>query len=64
MDEDYRGELQVILMNAGTTPFTVERGMRIAQAVLAPVTRLTWQETDELPPTGRGTGGFGSTGTR
>ena len=64
VDEDYRGELQVILMNAGTTPFTVERGMRIAQAVLAPVTRLTWQETDELPPTGRGTGGFGSTGTR
>lgn len=64
VDEDYRGELQVILMNASTTPFTVERGMRIAQAILAPVTRLTWQETDELPPTGRGTGGFGSTGTR
>jgi dUTP pyrophosphatase len=64
VDEDYRGELQVIVMNAGTEPFTVERGMRIAQAVVAPVTRATWQETDTLPDTARGTGGFGSTGTR
>ncbi|MDJ0387826.1 dUTP diphosphatase [Roseomonas sp. E05] len=62
IDEDYRGELQVIVMNAGEAPFTVERGMRIAQGVLAPVTRATWQEADSLPETTRGTGGFGSTG--
>lgn len=64
VDEDYRGELQVIVMNAGTAPFTVERGMRIAQGVLAPVVRIAWEETETLPPTGRGAGGFGSTGTR
>jgi len=63
VDEDYRGELQVIVMNAGTEPFTVERGMRIAQAVLAPVIRASWQEVVELPASTRGTGGFGSTGT-
>ena len=64
IDEDYRGELQVIVMNAGTEAFTIERGMRIAQAVLAPVTRAAWSETASLPPTSRGSGGFGSTGTR
>lgn len=64
IDEDYRGELQVILLNAGTEPFTVERGMRIAQAVLAPVTRAAWREVAALPDSTRGTGGFGSTGTR
>ena len=64
VDEDYRGELQVIVMNAGDAPFTVERGMRIAQAVLAPVVRARWQEVTELPATGRGSGGFGSTGLR
>ena len=64
VDEDYRGELQVIVMNAGTEPFTVERGMRIAQAVIAPVTRAAWVEADTLPETRRGEGGFGSTGTR
>jgi dUTP pyrophosphatase len=64
IDEDYRGELQVIVMNAGTEPFIIERGMRIAQAVLAPVIRAAWTETDTLPPSGRGAGGFGSTGTR
>ena len=63
IDEDYRGELQVIVMNAGQEPFTVERGMRIAQAVLAPVTRAIWQETEALDETVRGEGGFGSTGT-
>ena len=62
VDEDYRGELQVIVMNAGDAPFTVERGMRIAQAILAPVVRARWHEVDALPPTGRGEGGFGSTG--
>jgi dUTP pyrophosphatase len=64
IDEDYRGELQVIVMNAGTEPFTVERGMRIAQAVLAPVVRAAWMEVEVLDETGRGAGGFGSTGTR
>ena len=63
IDEDYRGELQVIVLNAGTEPFTVERGMRIAQAVLAPVTRAAWREVEALPDSTRGTGGFGSTGT-
>ncbi|MXP64465.1 dUTP diphosphatase [Roseomonas sp. M0104] len=62
IDEDYRGELQVIVMNAGEAPFTVERGTRIAQGVLAPVTRATWREADALPDTARGAGGFGSTG--
>lgn len=64
IDEDYRGELQVIVMNAGTEPFTVERGMRIAQAVLAPVLRASWLEVETLEATDRGAGGFGSTGTR
>jgi dUTP pyrophosphatase len=63
IDEDYRGELQVIVLNGGAEPFTVERGMRIAQAVLAPVTRAAWAEVAELPGTVRGQGGFGSTGT-
>ncbi len=64
IDEDYRGELQVIVMNAGQEPFTIERGMRIAQAVLAPVVRADWSEVVELDVTARGAGGFGSTGTR
>ncbi len=64
IDEDYRGEIQVIVMNAGDAPFTVERGMRIAQAVLSPVLRAVWDETETLDDTERGTGGFGSTGFR
>lgn len=64
VDEDYRGELQVIVMNAGREPFTIERGMRIAQAIVAPVVRAEWREVAELPETARGEGGFGSTGTR
>ncbi len=63
IDEDFRGELQVIVLNAGSEPFTVERGMRIAQAVLAPVTRAAWREVEALPDSARGAGGFGSTGT-
>ncbi len=62
IDEDYRGEVQVILLNAGDAPFTVERGMRIAQAVVAPVVRAEWQEVESLDDTSRSTGGFGSTG--
>jgi dUTP pyrophosphatase len=63
VDEDYRGEIGVILLNAGDRPVTITRGMRIAQAVLVPVTRGAWQEVEALPQTRRGAGGFGSTGT-
>ena len=62
IDEDYRGEIQVIVMNASDEHFTVTRGMRIAQAVLAPVVRAAWEEVETLGQTGRGAGGFGSTG--
>ena len=62
IDEDYRGELQVIVMNAGDAPFAIERGMRIAQAVLSPVLRVEWQPVETLDATTRGAGGFGSTG--
>ncbi len=63
VDEDFRGELQVIVLNAGGEAFAITRGMRIAQAILAPVVRASWHETDVLEPTARGAGGFGSTGT-
>ncbi|MGC8477386.1 MAG: dUTP diphosphatase [Acetobacteraceae bacterium] len=62
IDADYRGELGVILLNAGAEAFTVTRGMRIAQAVLAPVVRLRWEPVAALDETARGAGGFGSTG--
>ena len=62
IDEDYRGEIGVIVLNTGDAPFVVERGMRIAQAVLAPVLRVVWKEVDALDSTPRGAGGFGSTG--
>jgi dUTP pyrophosphatase len=62
VDADYRGEVQVLLINHGSEPFTVTRGMRIAQLVIAQVTRIELQETVELDGTARGTGGFGSTG--
>ncbi len=64
IDADYRGEVRVILVNLGQEPFAVERGMRIAQLVIAPVTRATMIAVDELPDTERASGGFGSTGTR
>ena len=63
IDADYRGEVKVILMNAGDEPFVVRRGDRIAQLVVAPVARAVWRPVDELPPTARGDGGFGHTGT-
>lgn len=62
IDEDYRGEVGVILLNTGDAPFEITRGMRIAQAVLAPVVRAAWEEVDDLSETSRGAGGFGSTG--
>lgn len=63
VDADYRGEVKVILINLGDAPFTVSRGMRIAQMVIAPVTQARMVEADTLPETARGEGGFGSTGT-
>ncbi len=62
IDEDYRGEIGVILLNAGTEAFRIERGTRVAQAVLAPVLRAVWQESEALQQTPRASGGFGSTG--
>ncbi|MBI1273975.1 MAG: dUTP diphosphatase [Alphaproteobacteria bacterium] len=63
VDADYRGEVGVILANTGTEPFTITRGMRIAQMVIASYTRIGWSEVRELPASARGEGGFGSTGT-
>ncbi|MCB5943319.1 dUTP diphosphatase [Acidocella sp. KAb 2-4] len=62
IDEDYRGEVGVIVLNTGAAPFEVTRGMRIAQAVVAPVVRALWQVVEDLDETERGAGGFGSTG--
>lgn len=62
IDSDYRGELKVIVINLGAEPFAIARGDRIAQLVLAPVTRAAWEEVAELDETSRGAGGFGSTG--
>ena len=62
IDSDYRGELKVILINHGDSAFEIQRGDRVAQLVLAPVTRAAWLEADELDETARGQGGFGSTG--
>ena len=63
IDADYRGEIGVLLINHGEQPFVVENGERIAQLVFAKVERVQWSETDTLPNTSRGAGGFGSTGT-
>jgi dUTP pyrophosphatase len=62
IDSDYRGELQVILWNAGAEPFVVRRGERIAQLIVTPVSRVEWREVDALPASVRGEGGFGHTG--
>jgi dUTP pyrophosphatase len=64
IDADYRGEIQVLLVNLGDAPVSVRRGDRIAQLVVAPVTTVTWREVRELPATTRGAGGFGSTDVR
>jgi len=63
IDSDYRGELKVLLVNLGTRASTISRGERIAQLVIAPVTRARFSEATELQPSERGDGGFGSTGT-
>jgi dUTP pyrophosphatase len=64
IDADYRGEVQVILANLGAEPFTIARGMRIAQMVVASYARVSWDEVSEHPETERGEGGFGSTGLK
>ena len=62
IDADYRGEIQVLLINHGDAPFIITRGMRIAQLVMAAVTRVRLAEISRLDETARGSGGFGSTG--
>ena len=62
IDADYRGEVAVVLFNAGSQPFVLTRGMRIAQFVVSPVSRVRWQVVDCLPESQRNAGGFGSTG--
>lgn len=64
VDSDYRGEVKVLLANLGEEPFVIERGMRIAQMVIAPVTQVAVREAIEAGETARGAGGFGSTGVR
>ena len=64
IDADYRGEVKVILCNLGEEDFVVERGMKIAQMVFAPVAQIAWEETNTLDATTRGEGGFGSTGVK
>ncbi|MGE3248634.1 MAG: dUTP diphosphatase [Hyphomonadaceae bacterium] len=62
IDADYRGELKVLLINLGQEAFTIQRGERIAQLIVAPVTQADWERVEILPETQRGEGGFGSTG--
>ncbi len=64
VDSDYRGELVVLLVNLGQEPVTISRGDRVAQLVVAPVTRVAWREVESLPDSARGQGGFGHTGAR
>ncbi len=64
IDSDYRGEVKIILMNFSDHPFPVRRGDRIAQMVVAPVTRVEWIEVEAVNETGRGAGGFGHTGSQ
>ena len=62
IDSDYRGEISVLLVNHGPAPFRIERGMRIAQLVVAPVVRIGWAEDAPIEASARGAGGYGSTG--
>jgi dUTP pyrophosphatase len=64
IDPDYRGEVKVALINLGRAAFTVERGMRIAQLLVAPVARVAWERMETLAETARGAGGFGHTGQK
>ncbi|MGF7159051.1 dUTP pyrophosphatase [Rhodoligotrophos appendicifer] len=62
IDADYRGEIKVLLINLGREPLTIERGDRIAQMIVSPVSRASWREVASLDDTSRGAGGFGSSG--
>lgn len=62
IDADYRGEIGVILINLGQEPFTITRGMRIAQMIISQYTQINWSQVEDLEETARGAGGFGSTG--
>ncbi len=62
IDADYRGEIKVLLINHGSEPFTINRGDRIGQMIVAPVFRAEWRKVDSLAETSRGSGGFGHTG--
>lgn len=62
IDEDYRGEIGVILINLSKVPYHINKGDKIAQGILSPIRRITWKEVEELSSTERGEGGFGSTG--
>ena len=64
IDSDYRGEIRVIVANLGPEPVTFHRGDRIAQLIIAPVARARFEPVEELPPSSRGAGGFGSTGRK
>ena len=64
IDSDYRGEIKVIVLNLSDTPFTIKPGDRIAQMVVAPISRVEWVESDALDETIRGENGFGSTGNK
>lgn len=64
IDADYRGEIKIILVNLGQETFTIERGMRVAQMIVAPYTQVSWQKVESLDETARGAGGFGSTGVK
>lgn len=64
IDADYRGEIKVLLINLGQENFTVTRGMRIAQMIVAPVSRVNWRQAETLDETARSAGGFGSTGMK
>ena len=64
IDEDYRGEIKVILINLGTELFKIEKNLRIAQMVVCPIEQAELEEVEDLSKTNRGTGGFGSTGTK
>jgi dUTP pyrophosphatase len=62
IDSDYRGEVQILMINLGNAAYTIQRGDRIAQMVIAPVIQVAWNEVASLEETERGTGGFGHTG--
>ncbi len=63
IDADYRGEIFVPLINLGQEPVEIERGMRIAQLIIAPIQRISWREVSQLEDSARGDGGFGHTGS-